>query len=398
MPERFHSGPRTADVVVIGAGVVGLALARGLAGAGRRVIVLDREVRGAAASRAAAGMLAPRAEAGEPGLFFDVALASRRAFTPFAAELAVESGLELDYREDGLVALGLDVEEESELARRAEWQRAAGLAVEELTRAEAASRWPELVLPAAAPPGESPHFAEGRLFFFPDEAQVDPEQLVEALLASCRRRGVELLLGVEARGLRLERGRVEAVRVAGGEIACGLAIDAAGAWSGTVAGWAGETLPVEPVRGELLAFGTDLSVPRPIVTAGPAYALLREGGRLLVGATVERAAGFEAAPTPAGQAWLEAEAVALVPPLAGRLPAARWAGLRPGTPDGLPVIGFSTQVENLYHATGHFRNGILLAPVTAELALRDLEEAPGPVPAPGPFAPERFAAVGGGRP
>jgi glycine oxidase len=381
-------------VVVIGAGVVGLALARRVAEMGRRVVVLDRDARGAAASRAAAGMLAPRFEAREPGPFFELALASRRAFGAFVRELVVESGVDVDYREDGLIALGLDADEETELARRAEWQRAAGLAIEELTRTEAASRWPELVLPAAPPTGESARFAEGRLFFFPDEAQVDAERLVDALLASCRKRRVELALGVGAEGFQTEGDRVTAVRIPDGEIGCGLVVNAAGAWAGTVAGWVGEALPVEPVRGELLAFATELRTPRPIVSAGSAYALLREGGHLVVGATVERA-GFDSAPTPAGQAWLEAEAVVLVPSLAGRRPAARWAGLRPGTPDDLPVIGFSTAVENLYHATGHFRNGILLAPASAELALADLGGSTTGPTIPGPFAPERFAASGG---
>jgi glycine oxidase len=387
--------PRTAaDVVVIGAGVIGLTLARRLAGAGRRVVVVDRAAGGGATSRAAAGLLAPRAEADEPGPFFDLALASRRAFRDFVAELAGETGLEPDFREDGLLALAFDVHEESRIARRAEWQRAAGLVVEELTRTDAASRWPDLVLGEAPAPGAAARFAEGRLFFFPDEAQVDPGRLVDALLAACRARGVELRLGVEAVGLRLAEGKVEAVSSSEGEIACGLAIEAAGAWAGAVAGWAGETLPVEPVRGELLAYVTRLTPPQPIVTAGPAYALLRDDRRLLVGATVERA-GFAGAPTPAGQAWLEAQAAALVPSLAGKEPVARWAGLRPGTPDGLPVIGFSAEVENLYHATGHFRNGILLAPATADLAMRELEAAPGARPPPGPFTPERFMAAEG---
>jgi glycine oxidase len=388
--ERKGSG--AVDVVVIGAGAVGLAISRRLAGTGRSVAVLDREVRGASASRSAAGMLAPRGEAREPGPFFDLALASRRAFGAFAAELVEESGIELDYREDGLVGLGRDAEEESELARRAEWQRAAGFVVEELTRAEAAARWPELAFPAAPPPGESRRFAEGRLFFFPDEAQVDAEPLVDALLASCRARGVELGLGREARGLRIESGRVRAVRTAEGEVACELVVNAAGAWAGAVAGWTGEVLPVGPVRGELLAYATAFRAPRPVVAAGNAYALLRRGGRLLVGATVERA-GFEARVTREGQAWLEAEAAALVPGLSGVPPAARWAGLRPGTPDDLPVIGFSPEIGGFYHAAGHFRNGILLAPATAELALAEIEA--GTNADASAFSPERFAAAEG---
>jgi glycine oxidase len=380
------------DVVVIGAGAVGLACARRLAAAGRRVVVLEREPAGGQASRTAAGMLVPRVEASAPGTFFRFALRARDAFADFAAALEEESGARVDYRRDGLLAVPADEEEETELARRFEWQRAAGLPVEELTRSGAASRWPGLDLPPPWSGDEAPEFAEGRVFFLEDEAQVDGERVVEALLEACRRGGVDVRRGAAARGLRVEAGRVRAVRAGAEWIACEVVVNAAGAWAGAVAGWAGETVPVEPVRGELLAYATELSPPHPVITSGEAYGLLRGDGRFVVGATVARD-GWEGAVTDAGQAWLEERAPGVRPDLARRRPAERRAGLRPGTPDHLPVIGFSRETQGLFHASGLYRNGILLAAATAELTARALAGDPRVEADLEPFSPARFAVA-----
>jgi glycine oxidase len=167
-------------------------------------------------------------------------------------------------------------------------------------------------------------------------------------------------------------------------------VNAAGAWAGAVARWAGERLPVDPVRGEILAYATHLTPPHPVITSGEAYGLLRADGRFLVGATVARD-GWDDAVTEAGQAWLEGRAPSLRPDLASRRPAERRAGLRPGTPDHLPILGFSREAGGLFHATGHFRNGILLAPLTAELAARAVAGDPAVDADLAPFAPGRFA-------
>lgn len=369
--------------------MVGLAVAWALARAGWQVALLERDAPGGGASRAAAGMLAPRVEAREPDAFLELALAGRECFRRFVPELEEASGRSLDYREDGAIALAPDLDGEADLARRAEWQRAAGLPVEELDRQEAARRWPGLEL-APPPEGATPRFGEGRLFHFPDEAQVDGGRMVDALLEACAVAGVDVREGVEVQGLLRAGDRVRGVRTAHEDLACAWVVNAAGAWAGTVAGWAGESLPVEPVRGEMLAFATECRPPRPIVVAGDAYCLLRADGRLLVGATVERV-GWDPSTTAAGQAWLQERAAALVPSLARLAPAGRWAGLRPGTPDDLPVLGPSAELEGLYHATGHFRNGILLAPITAGFTRADLEAEPAS-PLVEPFRPARFAA------
>jgi glycine oxidase len=348
--------------VVIGAGAIGLAIARRLAQDGWSVVVLDAAPGAGLASRAAAGMLAPSAEAEVPDAFFELALASRRLFPSFAKELEEESGMSLDYREDGLLAFPVDDLDETELARRAEWQRAAGLEIEELDSGDLARRWPRLELPVYRPDPRG-----GRIFHFPGEAQVDSGLIVDALLTGCAHAGVDVKLGTAARGLRLEEGRVVSVETEEGELGCDVVVNAAGAWAGHVAEWAGEGLPLEPVRGEMLAYATHQTPPRPIVVAAGAYCLVRTSGHLLVGATVERA-GYDAITTGEGQAWLEAHAAELVPSLAAARPSLRWAGLRPATPDHLPVLGFSAEVRGLYHATGHYRNGILLAPVSAEIA------------------------------
>lgn len=381
---------RGVDAIVIGAGAIGLAVARELAAGGRRVAVLERDARGGQASRAAAGMLAPQVEAEAPGELFALAVAARERFAPFAQELAEQTGLPLDYRADGLIASAFEVEEESELARRAEWQRAAGQRVEEITRAEAHARWPALELPRTAL-AAAPRFAEGRLFHFPDEAQVDTGLLLDALDAAAAAAGVELHRGREARGLIVKGDAVRGVRLDGGEVGCELVVNAAGCWAGRVAAWVGELLPVEPVRGEMLSYPVEHCPPCPIVVGGGAYVLLRAGGRLLVGATAERV-GYEASPTAAGAAWLADRGVALRPALAGQPPSAHWAGLRPATPDGLPILGFSSDARGLYHATGHYRTGILLAPVTADLVNRAVAGDPAAAAATAPFDPGRFAA------
>ncbi|MFN2433439.1 MAG: glycine oxidase ThiO [Gemmatimonadota bacterium] len=376
------------DAIVLGAGAVGLAVARRLARAGRRVTVLEPELEGGAASRAAAGMLTPQIEATGPDAFFALGRAARDGYAAFVDDLDAETGVALDFRRDGLLACEPHVDGETELARRAEWQRAAGLRVEELEREEVAARWPALELPA---PLAGAAGGDGRTFHFPDEAQIDPVRLLRALLASCRAAGVELRLGERALGLLRGGDRVAGVRTARGPVAADLVVNAAGAWAGIVGGWAGEALPVEPVRGEMLAYATELTPPRPIVVSGGAYAVLRTGGRLLVGATVERA-GWAARTTPEGEAWLRAGAAAILPALAGAAPLESWAGLRPGTPDDLPILGASTEVAGLYHATGHFRNGILLAPLTAEIVSGEIAGEAWAREAAAPFRPERFVA------
>lgn len=384
------------DVVVIGGGVIGLALARRLAGRGARVAVLDRDRVGALASRASAGMLAPQPEAEAPDAFLELGLRARAAYRSFAGELEAETGRALDYREDGLLALSFSVDAETELARRSEWQRAAGLRVEELAPVEGLRRWPALELPVGGGREDAARFGEGRLFWFPDEAQVDAPRLVEALVESCRGRGVDLLLAAEAIGFARDGRRVRGVLLRDREIPGEIVVNAAGAWAGHVAAWLGETLPVEPVRGQMIAFRTAARPPRPIVAAEDAYSLIRTDGRLLVGATVERV-GYESSTTAAGQRWLEARAAALAPESMGVVPDSRWAGLRPGTPDGRPILGFSAEAPNVYHAAGHYRNGILLAHATAELVCGALEGDRAAVAAAEPFSPARFGEVVGAR-
>lgn len=378
---------------MIGAGVVGLCAARRLARDGRRVVLLDRAAQPGAASRAAAGMLAPQAEAIEPGPFFDLLREARDVYPAFVAEVEAETGRGVDWRRDGLLALEGDLAAETELARHAEWQRAAGLAVEELGPSEVASRWPELELPRLVALPDEPA-AEGRVFHFPDEAQVDAERLSEALVAACARAGVDVRLGRAVLGLLRAADAVAGVVVAGGDVASPLVVNAAGAWAGAVASWAGESLPIEPVRGEMVAYPFGGRPPWPIVVSSGAYCLLREDERLLVGATVERA-GYDAAVTDAGQAWLEERAARLAPSTARARPAGRWAGLRPGTPDGWPVLGASTELEGLFHLTGHFRNGILLAPLTGELLAGIVAGDADSVAKAAPFGPGRVAAASG---
>lgn len=383
--------PRVADAVVIGGGVIGLSIARELAGAGvGHVVVVERGQPGHAASGAAAGMLAPQAEANERDAFFRLAHESRRMYRTFAAELLEETGVDSELDETGILYLAFTDDEQDELARRFAWQRAAGLAVESLSTEEILRREPH-ISPAV----------RGALCF-PEDGQVENRRLIHALAAACARRGVTLLTDTEI--LRVETSdesqpdlhadsrSVRGIITSRGSIATELVIVAAGAWSSKFSEFGSHHFTVEPVRGQMLCFQATPPLVHHVIYSPRAYLVPRRDGRLLVGATVERA-GFDSRVTADGLHALTVGALEISARV-GDLPFNEaWAGLRPCAPDGLPVIGRSHKTRGLIFATGHYRNGILLAPVTAHL-VRELVTAPDATPELlHAFSPNRFAIV-----
>ena len=342
------------DVVVVGGGVIGCALARKLALAGARVTLLERDEPGAHASWAAAGMLSPLAEADEPGPFLDLLRDSRALYPDFARTLEEETGIAVGYRTEGSLFLALAAADERTLQHRYEWQSAAGLPVERLTGAEALR-----LEPALAP-------ATRAALRFPEDHQVDNRLLARALPAAARAAGAEIRIGVEARRVRVKGRKAAGVVTAVGErIDAGAVVVAAGSWAGTLAGLP-RPVPVFPVHGQLLALGV---APPPfghVVHSPRVYLVPRAGQRVIAGATVERI-GYEKMVTAGGLLGLLAPAIELVPSLRNAPLVESWSGLRPGTPDDLPILGADPEVGGLFYATGHYRNGILLAPVTADL-------------------------------
>lgn len=315
-------------VSIVGGGIIGLSIALELRAAGIDVVVFDKHPHGTQTSLAAGGMLAPQKEAHAPGPFLDLCLRSRTLWPAFAAKVAQLSGQPSTYLESGILTAAFTDDEVHSLDATAAWQRACSLRVELLLGDEARRLEPQL----------SPQALMA--IHFPDDHQVDPIAFVPALVEACRRSGVRLEQSPD----------VEPADVV---------VVAAGAWSSQVA-----AVDVEPVRGQMIELRCD-ALPSKILVGPWCYLIPRADGRATAGSTEERA-GFDASTTPDGIAAITAAVRALCPSLQGVPVTRSWAGLRPHAANGLPVIGPGPS-KNLVLATGHFRNGVLLAPVTARL-------------------------------
>jgi glycine oxidase len=342
-----------ADVLIIGGGIIGCSIAWRLAQAGMKVTVLDRGEPGAEASSAAAGMLAPFGERVEPRTFSELCIASRSLYASFAAEIEERSGQSVGYRDDGSLLVALEEAEEEELAEIHRTQTVQGCTLHLLTPAEVHDRGA----------GLSPQIRSG--LFVPGDHWVDNERLMRALLIACRRAGVHVEAGQAVHKFHAKGDRVESVSTgSNARFTAKAYILAAGCWSGEVAAGLGIRVPLVPCGGQMMEFEARREFPC-VVRAGIHYLVPRLGRRVLVGTTVEYQ-GFEKALTAKGLLSILQGAVRLAP-LVGEFRFLRaWAGLRPDTADHLPILGYG-EIENLVFATGHFRNGILLAPATAEI-------------------------------
>lgn len=386
---------RGVDAVVLGGGVVGLAAARELARGGLSVAVVERARAGGESSWAAGGMLAPQCEADARDEFFDFARAARDAYPGFAAELREETDIDIGLDETGTLYLATTAEDAREIERRFDWQSRAGLAVERLSADGA----------RAIEPRVSPRTLAA--LRFPRDWQVENRLLTQALKRGCELSGVRIYEHTNALSIRLESDRVASVETTRGPISAGVVVVACGAWSsqvpvrarregeeverrGAEGGNDASAVRVEPVRGQMLSFETGGAAPfvRHVIYGPRGYLVPRRGGRLLAGSTTERA-GFDKSVTAGGRELITAHAVELAPAVAGLKLAETWAGLRPRGEDDWPVVGESTRVENLFYATAHYRNGILLAPLTGKLLAEMIVNRATP-PLVAPFSPERF--------
>ena len=378
-----------ADVVVVGGGAIGLAVAWRAAQAGMAVTVVD-QAPGRGASWAAAGMLAPVTEVhyGERQLLA-LNLAAAARWPSFAAELEEAAGQPVGYRPGGTLAVARDADDNAALEDLYQFQLRCGLEVERLR-----SRECRQLEPGLAPSIRGGVLAAG-------DHQVDNRALVQALVVACERAGVRLVEGRVAE-LAVEGGRVTGVVLAasGERLAAGTVVLAAGCWSGGIGGLAAEALPpVRPVKGQLLYLRGPADQPlcSRNVRGLEVYVVPRGDGRVVVGATVEEQ-GFDTTVTAGAVHDLLRAALELLPEVAELELAETVVGLRPGSPDNAPMLG-PAGPDGLVVATGHYRNGILLTPVTAD-AIAELL-ASGRVPELiAPFGPERFAggvAAGPGR-
>jgi glycine oxidase len=368
---------------VIGGGLVGCATARALARQGARVVLFERGRIGAEASSAAAGMVAPQAECDGPGPLLEAGLASRRRYPRFVAALVEESGIDVEYRRDGIVYVALGRAAAARIVRRLRWQRAAGLRVTALSAREARRRIPVLspVVRAAV--------------HFPDDHRVNSERLAAAAGLAARRAGVRILEDTAVVAVVSDRGRVTGIRTARGRVAAPAVVDAAGAWAGEIALPRGALRPpVFPVRGQMLVLRAAPGVlPGPLYSAD-GYLVPRADGRILVGSTYEHA-GFEKRVTLEAAARLLASARVVAPGLDDASVEGAYAGLRPGTIDHLPIVGCASDLPGLVHAAGLYRSGILLAPLVADAVADLLQQGRTRLPI-ASFHPDRFAAAGPG--
>jgi glycine oxidase len=388
------AGQATGDVVVVGGGVIGLGIAWRAAQAGMAVTVVD-PAPGRGASWAAAGMLAPVTEVhyGEQALL-RLNLAAADRWPAFAAELEEAAGARIGYRRCGTLTVARDADDNAALEDLYRFQLRCGLEVERLRSRDC----------RRLEPGLAPSVRGGVLA--PGDHQVDNRAMAGALATACERAGVRLLAR-RAAALAVDGDRVTGVVLAGGaapppggpavagggRLAAGTVVLAAGCWSRELGGLAGELLPaVRPVKGQLLHLRGPAADPlcRRNVRGLEAYVVPRADGRVVVGATVEEQ-GFDTRVTGGAVHDLLRAAFELLPDVAELELTETVAGLRPGSPDNAPLIG-RAGVDGLVVATGHYRNGILLAPVTAEAVAELLATGRAPA-AIAPFAPGRRDAV-----
>lgn len=357
---------KTWDAVILGGGIIGLSLAWELSKHGAQVIVVERGEPGREASHAAAGMLAPH-DPHMPAALEELAAASANLYPEFVHELENESGLPVDLRREGTI-LFLPGEEQLPPA-------SARLSPAEIKQLE---------------PGlEAPPFPAAVL----EEQSVDPRALMAALQEAARHRTIEVSSGLPATGLEMEKGRATGVKTARTRFLGGAVINCCGAWAGQVAP---VSLPVRPVKGQMLSVveprsrtGGNRIALRHVVRAPEVYLVPRSDGRVLIGSTIEEA-GFDQRVDVQTIQRLHDAGARLLPRLAQGRMLECWAGLRPGTPDELPVLG-GTKIPGYYVASGHFRNGILLAPITAHLMAQVVRGAPPGIEI-SAFAPQRFRA------
>lgn len=353
MAARSNQFSVNSKIIIVGGGVIGLSIARALALRGAcDVTVIEKGEFGREASWAAGGILAPQVEADAADDFLRLACASRDMYQAFAKALLDETGIDIELDLTGTIYVGFTAEEEAEFRNRLEWQSKQGLAVEWLTGEQA----------RAIEPALSGHVRCA--LRFPNDAQVENRRLVEALLIANRKLGVSLIGHCPVDQIRVAHRQVEGVETSQGFVNCPVAVIAAGAWSSTIdpAGM----VAVEPVRGQMLCFETKPRIARHVIYSSRGYLIPRRDGRLIAGSTSERG-GFDKSVTIEGIRSIKMMAAEIVPALNDMPMIDAWAGLRPRNRNDALLIGISPDVRGLIYATGHYRNGILLAPITGEL-------------------------------
>jgi glycine oxidase len=345
------------DCLIVGGGVIGLSLAWELTKRGRNVCVVDRGPPGREASWAGAGILPPATRRRAVHPLDQLRAASSELHPRWSAQLREKTGIDNGYRRCGGIYVARRPGEAAALAALAELWRDEEIEVEPLSTEQLAK-----IEPTLAPLAGSDKLRSAWLL--PGEAQLRNPRHLQALLAACRGQGVEVLASCEVQAFDVERGRFAAVHTSTDTLLASDYCLCSGAWTRLLMEQLGIPSGIQPIRGQMVLFRTPQPLLSRIVNEGPRYLVPRDDGRLLAGSTEEEA-GFDCSTTDEGVAGLRRFAVDLIPALAGAEVERTWAGLRPGTTDGMPYLGRIPGLENAYVAAGHFRSGIHLSPATA---------------------------------
>ncbi len=340
-------------VIVVGAGLIGLAVADELTRHGVEVVVLEKGERaGSEASSAAAGILSPHGEAHGPGPFLSLLLAGFQLIPEMAARLQALTQVDLFYKANGMLAVALSDEEESTLSGDIAWQEKAGLRLERVSAAQ---------VKALEPAIDGPVRWGVR---WPQMAQIDNTALVEAYCRAVGKQGGIIRTNKEVSRFITKGDRVVGVETASESVTADFVVNCAGSWARFDAGLP-FAVPIVPVKGQLLQFRTSSPLVRHVVVSGGAYLVQRSPLHLIAGATVERA-GYDKTVTDSGRRSVLEGAKRISSAFGSLNLETAWAGLRPGTPDDMPILG-ETPLKGLLVAAGHYRNGVLLAPLTGRI-------------------------------
>lgn len=367
------------ELAVLGGGIIGLSIAYECSRRGMKVTLLEKGKCGGQATGAAAGMLAPYSEIGEdPDPFFDLCQLSLKLYPAWQEEVRTISGHDFEYTPSGSLHLALHEADELALETRLHWQREWGVRGEIIRGEALRSLEPHLTEEAVA------------ALYYPDEAHVYAPDFVVALLNACRRLGVEII--EEAGQVRLKEIRADGVLLSTekeGLFSADRCVLATGSWTGLYERELGIRLPIFPIRGQICAYHQKGEEIRHIIFSSQGYLLTKRNGTIVCGAS-EDIAGFDTSTTDQGISRLVRISRQLFPFLNDREPFHRWAGLRPATQDGYPLLGAIEHLPPIILASGHYRNGILLGPATAHV-IADLLEGKTPQVDLNFFDPLRFS-------
>ncbi|MEW6737005.1 MAG: glycine oxidase ThiO [Acidobacteriota bacterium] len=369
-----------ADIIIIGGGLIGCAVAAELATHKLHVRLFERGQLGREASWAAAGMLAPQTEAENAGHFFELCSRSRDSYSSYVAGLRELTGLDPCYRTEGALQLALNESSAQVMEHNYNWQFSAGLPIERLKGEDVRKLAPAVSSSVTT------------ALFFPREHQIDNRKLTECVISAGERRGVEFRAGALVTNIIIESGVVRGVIANGERHEAAKVINAAGSWASLFAAGPLRLPMLTPVRGQMLALKLPAGRLNHVLHYEDVYLVPRWDGTILVGSTTEQV-GYDQRVTAAALQRLLKQAQIALPELADATFINAWAGLRPATYDGLPLLGEHKELPGLLFATGHYRNGILLAPITATLIAESVL-CGHDVATLAPFTPSRFALAG----